>query len=129
MAGVSLSRQVLSQHYRGQAQDRLAAGNAGGAIAAADSALRLDREDLASYYAKAAAFARQGDADGAQAVLEQAVRIEPGDFLPYALLGDLSVRRRRFDQAQVYYRRSAALNPREPSLAKLAKDPRLAIAP
>lgn len=126
VAGVSLSRQVLSQHYRGQAQERLAAGNATGAIRAADSALRLDREDLSSYYAKAAAYARLGDADGAQTVLEQAVRVERGDFLPLALLGDLSVRRRRFAEAQAYYRRSAALNPREPSLRELAKDPRTA---
>ncbi|MEA2125650.1 MAG: hypothetical protein QOI80_2432, partial [Solirubrobacteraceae bacterium] len=126
IAGVSLSRQVLSQHYRGQAQDRLSAGNARGAIAAADSALRLDREDVSTYFAKAAALARLGDANGAQTVLEQAVRVEPGDFLPYALLGDLSVRRRRFKQAADYYGRSAALNPREPALAELAKNPRAA---
>jgi UDP-GlcNAc:undecaprenyl-phosphate GlcNAc-1-phosphate transferase len=126
VAGVSLSRQLLSQHYRSQAQDRLADGNAQGAIGAANRALRLDREDLKSYFTKAAAFARLGEADAAEATLEQAVRIEPGDFLPYALLGDLSVRRRRFDQAADYYRKSAALNPREPTLARLAVDPRAA---
>jgi UDP-GlcNAc:undecaprenyl-phosphate GlcNAc-1-phosphate transferase len=126
VAGVSLSRQVLSQHYRGQAEDRLAAGDARGAIDAADHALRLDREDLQAYFTKAAALARLGDAAATQRTLEQAVRVEPGDFLPYALLGDIAVRQRRFALARSYYRRAAELNPREPALAQLAENPRAA---
>lgn len=126
VAGVSLSRQVLAQHYRGAAQDAVAAGDPAKALRAADRALRLDGEDLQTYYAKAAAFARQGDAEASLATLKQASRIEPGDFLPYALLGDLSVRRRDFTQARDYYRSSLTRNPREPALQQLAKDPRAA---
>ncbi len=126
VGGVSLSRQVLSQHYRGAAQDAVAHGSPAAAIREADRALRLDREDLADYYAKAAAQAREGDGDAATATLRQAVRVEPGDFLTYALLGDLSVRRRAFGQAAAYYRKSLARNPREPTLQVLAKDPRAA---
>lgn len=126
VAGVSLSRQVLGQHYAGQARDELAAGRPEAAIRTADRALRLDNEALPVYYTKAAAIARLGDAVGAEQTLLQATRIEPGDFLPYALLGDLSVRRRRFDEAADYYRQSAARNPREPALAQLVQNPRAA---
>ncbi len=127
IGGVSLSRQVLSQQYRGAAQDAVAHGDPAAAIRAADSALRLDHEDLAAYYAKAAALARRGDGDAAVAILEQAVRVEPGDFLTYALLGDLSVRRRAFGVAAAYYRKALARNPREPALQVLATDPRAAV--
>jgi Flp pilus assembly protein TadD len=120
---------VLAQHYRGVAQQQLAAGDARGAINEANRALRLDGRDLSTLYTKAAAAARLGDARAAQDTLLAAVRIEPGDFLTYALLGDLSVRRRDFARARVYYRQSLARNPREPSLQVLARDPRAAVRP
>jgi UDP-GlcNAc:undecaprenyl-phosphate/decaprenyl-phosphate GlcNAc-1-phosphate transferase len=126
IAGVSLSRQVLSQHYAGDAREALAAGEAEDALRAADRALRLDRETLSTYYTKAAAFARLGDAEAAEGTLLQAVRVEPGDFLTYALLGDLSVRRRDFSAASGYYLQAAARNPREPALAELVENPRAA---
>jgi UDP-GlcNAc:undecaprenyl-phosphate GlcNAc-1-phosphate transferase len=129
IAGVSLSRQVLAQHYRGEAQHDLAQKRAHDALADADRALRLDSRDLETYYAKAAAFARLGDADSARRTLEEARRREPGDFLTYALLGDLSVRLRNFTVAQTYYRQALARNPRDPSLQALARDPRVAITP
>ena len=129
VAGVSLSRQVLSQHHAGDARQALAAGDAREAVEAADRALRLDRETVPVYYTKAAAFARLGEAGAAEQTLLQAVRIEPGDFLTYALLGDLSVRKRDYQAAAGYYREAAARNPREPALAELAKNPRAAATP
>ncbi len=126
VAGVSLSRQALASHHRGEAQQSLRQGDPRAAISSADSALRLDDQDLQTYYVKSAAFARLGDAKAAERVLQQAVAVEPGDFLPYALLGDLSVRRRQFAKATDYYRQSAARNPREPALAALVKNPRAA---
>lgn len=128
IAGVSLSRQILSQHHRGQAEEALAAGKPEAAIRSADSALRLDREDLSSYYTKAAAFARLGDARNAENTLLQAVSVEPGDFLTYALLGDLSVRRRQFEKASGYYQQSVDRNPREPALLQLVDNPRSALS-
>src|SRR4051812_28017853 len=127
VAGVSLSRQVLAEHHRREAQAALADSRPLAAVQEANRALRLDRDDLETYYAKAAALARLGQAAPAKAVLREAVAREPGDFLTYALLGDVSVRQRRFRAAAGYYRQALARNPREPALQGLAKDPRAAL--
>jgi hypothetical protein len=127
VAGVSLSRQVLSEHYRGQAREALARDDARTALRDADRSLRLDGEDLQTWYTKAAAYARQGDYLHAQAALGQAIRREPGDFLSYALVGDLAVRRGEYARAKYYYREALRRNPREPSLLQLAADPKSAL--
>jgi UDP-GlcNAc:undecaprenyl-phosphate GlcNAc-1-phosphate transferase len=127
LAGVSLSRQVLAEHYRNEARSALVEGNATGALKDADRSLRLDGEDMQAHYVKAAAFARLGDEKSAQEALFEAVRREPGDFLTYALLGDLAVRRHEFGKAKYYYRTALARNPLEPSLQQLAKDPQSAL--
>jgi UDP-GlcNAc:undecaprenyl-phosphate GlcNAc-1-phosphate transferase len=129
VAGVSLSRQVLAQHYRAEAQDELTQKRATAALADADRALRLDSRDIETYYVKAAAFARLGDAESARRTLLNALEREPGDFLTYALLGDLSVRERNFPAARTYYRQALSRNPRDPSLQELSRDPRVAISP
>jgi tetratricopeptide (TPR) repeat protein len=123
VAALSLSRQGLSERYVERAQDALA-GDPARALVEADRALRLDRESIAAYYAKAAALARFGDGDAARAVLLDATRREPRNFVTWALLGDLSVRRGDLRAAQGDYRRAARLNPRDPGLAKLAREPR-----
>ena len=107
--------------------DAQAASDPRAAVVAADRALRLDRESLPAYYAKAAALARQGDAAGAEAALQEASRREPQDFLPYALLGDLNVRKGNYPQAAVFYGEALERNPREPALAELARDPKSAL--
>ncbi len=127
VAGVSLSRQVLAQHYRGEAQEALASGDARAALAEADRSLRLDGADLETLYVKAAALARVGDAGSAQRTLQAAVRREPGDFLTYVLLGDLSVRQRNFPAARSYYQQALSRNPRDLSLRELARNPRVAL--
>jgi UDP-N-acetylmuramyl pentapeptide phosphotransferase/UDP-N-acetylglucosamine-1-phosphate transferase/tetratricopeptide (TPR) repeat protein len=125
VAALSLSRQGLSDVYVARAQDALA-DNPARALTEADRALRLDREAIAAYYAKAAALARFGDADGARAVLLDASRREPRNFVTWSLLGDLSVRRGALPAARADYGRAARLNPRDRGLAKLAADPRVA---
>jgi UDP-N-acetylmuramyl pentapeptide phosphotransferase/UDP-N-acetylglucosamine-1-phosphate transferase len=123
VAALSLSRQGLSERYIERAQAALA-DHPARALVEANRALRLDREAIAAYYAKAAALARFGDGDAARAVLLDATRREPRNFVTWALLGDLSVRQGDLRAAQGDYRRAARLNPRDPGLAKLARDPR-----
>ena len=125
VAALSLSRQGLSERYTERAQAALA-GDPERAIVEANRALRLDREAIAAYYAKAAALARFGEGDGARAVLLDAARREPRNFVTWALLGDLSVRQGDLDAAQRSYRRASQLNPRDTGLATLAANPQAA---
>ncbi len=127
VAGVSLSRQVLSQHYAGQASDRWRPATRRPRSRPPTARCVSTARTMSVYYTKAAAFARLGDADAAEQTLLAATRIEPGDFLPYALLGDLSVRRRRLrSRPRTTIEKSAARNPREPALVQLVKNPRAA---
>jgi len=123
IAAFSLSRQGLSERYVGRAQSALAS-DPERALVESNRALRLDREAIAAYYAKAAALARFGEGDSARAVLLDAARREPQNFVTWALLGDLSVRQGSLRAARTDYRRAARLNPRDPGLARLAADPR-----
>ena len=82
IAGVSLSRQVLAEHYRGEAHDALVAGDPAEAIRQADRSLRLDPEALTAYYTKAAAIARQGDGDGARRVFGRGATARARRFPP-----------------------------------------------
>ncbi|MCA1587132.1 MAG: O-antigen ligase family protein [Chloroflexi bacterium] len=123
VAALSLSRQSMSELYVERAQSALAR-HPEHALTEANRALRLDREAIAAYYAKAAALARFGAGNAARAVLLDATRREPQNFVTWALLGDLSVRQGDVRAAGAHYREAARLNPRDPSLAKLAADPR-----
>lgn len=125
LAGLSLGRQALAEHYRSEAQQALADDPAE-ALRQANRALRLDREDLPAYYAKAAAIARFGDGQAAEDVLRQATRKEPDDFVTWVLLGDLAVRRDNIPAARGFYGRAAELNPQDTGVAALARDPRTA---
>jgi len=123
IAAVSLSRQGLSELYVDRAQSALA-GDPARALVEANRALRLDREAIPAYYAKAAALARFGEATGARSVLLDASRREPRNFVTWTLLGDLASRRGRRREGQADYNRAARLNPRDPNLAKLVTNPR-----
>jgi UDP-GlcNAc:undecaprenyl-phosphate GlcNAc-1-phosphate transferase len=125
-AAFSLSRQALSEHYRDDARGQLTSDPAR-ALEQANRSLRLDREDVRSYYVKAAALARFGEAADSRAVLLDAARREPRDFVTWALLGDLAVRRGRLPEARGHYSRAARLNPRDRTLKSLARDPRRAL--
>ncbi len=122
IAALSLSRQALTELYVERARDALA-GDPAKALVEANRALRLDREAISAYYTKAAALARFGEGDAARAVLLDAAGREPSNFVTHALLGDLAVRQGDLRAARAQYRRAARLNPRDPGLAKLARDP------
>ena len=92
MAGVSLSRQGLAEHFRSSAQRALAERPAD-ALRDADRSLRLDPEAVPSYYVKAAALARFNEPPRPRARAAGGARgAEPHDFVTWALLGDLAVR-------------------------------------
>jgi UDP-GlcNAc:undecaprenyl-phosphate GlcNAc-1-phosphate transferase len=118
VAALSLSRQGLSELYVTRAQNALA-DHPADALSEANRALRLDKESIPAYYAKAAAIARFGDGATANAVLLDASRREPQNFVTWTLLGDLATRRNEPLTAQRYYRRAAALNPRDAELQRL----------
>ena len=127
VAAMSLSRQALSELYVTRAQEALAS-DPSRALVESNRALRIDREAVAAYYAKAAALARFGEGDAARAVLLDATRREPRNFVTWVLLGDLSTRQGDLRAARVEYRRAARLNPRDRALARLAANPRAALA-
>ena len=92
LAGFSLSRQVLVDHYRSEAEAALSDDRPSDALEQANRAIRLAPDDIDSYFARAAAYARFNDADAAQAALEDAIEREPTNFVAWTLLGDLQVR-------------------------------------
>ena len=114
-AGVSLTRQALSQHFRAQGESALAADPAT-ALRDADRALRLTPESVSSYYLKAAALARFNQPDTAKRTLQEAARREPRNYVTWALLGDLAVRTGDAGAASSYYGWALSLNPRDPGL-------------
>ncbi len=120
VAALSLSRQSLSELYVDRAQEALATDPAR-ALVEANRALRLDREAIPAYYAKAAALARFGEGGAARAVLLDATRREPREFVTWVLLGDLSTRQGERRAAAAEYGRAHALNPRDAGIAKLSR--------
>jgi UDP-GlcNAc:undecaprenyl-phosphate GlcNAc-1-phosphate transferase len=128
VAGVSLMRQAMTDHFRANAEAALADDPAK-ALVEADRALRLDPDAVSVYYTKAAALARFNQPEAAAATLREAARREPHDFVTWALLGDLAVRVGDRKLAARYYDRAHRLNPREPSLVASAREPSTPAAP
>jgi hypothetical protein len=113
----SLVRQYVADERSDQAAAALTASPLT-ALRDTQSALRLDRSDLDTYYTRAAAYARLGNYDAARATLIEAVRIEPLNYVPWALLGDLATRRGDTAQASAAYGRARALDPGDADLFK-----------
>jgi UDP-GlcNAc:undecaprenyl-phosphate GlcNAc-1-phosphate transferase len=122
VAGASLLRAGLTRRYLDDARSELAAHPAA-AVTDAGRALRLDSANLDAYYVKAAGLARFDRAAAARAVLLDAARQDPGNFVTWILLGDLEVRVGNLPSAKGYYGRAHALDPHDPSLSVLARNP------
>jgi UDP-GlcNAc:undecaprenyl-phosphate GlcNAc-1-phosphate transferase len=127
LAAVYLGRATLADRDLRAGQAALEAGQPQRALALARDSLGLNPEALDALYLEAAALARGGDYAGARAALLEATRREPSNFVPWALLGDLAVRRGDFALASENYARAARLNPRDPTLQILARDPEVAL--
>jgi cytochrome c-type biogenesis protein CcmH/NrfG len=121
LAGVSLSRQWISETFQSRAQGALATRPAD-ALREADRALRVDPEAIRAYWVKSAALARFGEAAASRAALEEAARREPGNYVTWALLGDLAVRAGEPAHAERLYRRALALNPRDADLRQRVEE-------
>ncbi len=126
LGGLSLSRQMLSEHYARQAATSLVA-EPEAALRQADRALRLAPDFVPAHYTRAAALARSNDADGARNALLEALRHDRGDFVTWALLGDLEVRAGNLATARSHYAAALRRNPRDPALQRLVADPRRAL--
>ena len=111
VAGASLARQGLAEHHRGKALTALRQDDPSRALREAEQALRLDGDDVRSYYAKASALARFGRGTEARDVLLQAAAREPHDFVTWALLGDLEVRLGRLRRRRTPLRARAPPQP------------------
>jgi tetratricopeptide (TPR) repeat protein len=127
LAAVYLGRATLADRDLRAGQAALEAGQPQRALALARDSLGLNPEVLDALYLEAAALARGGDYAGARAALIEATRREPSNFVPWALLGDLAVRRGDFALAGENYGRAARLNPQDPTLQLLARDPEVAL--
>jgi UDP-GlcNAc:undecaprenyl-phosphate GlcNAc-1-phosphate transferase len=119
VAGASLSRQGLADFYRARAEQELQARPAA-ALTDVDRSLTIDSDAVQSYYVKASALARFNQATGAERALGAAMRHEPDNYVTWALLGDIAVREGGLSQAKRDYTRAHQLNPRNPTLSKLA---------
>jgi UDP-GlcNAc:undecaprenyl-phosphate GlcNAc-1-phosphate transferase len=126
VGGASLLRAGITRHYLDQARSALTEAPAS-AITDANRALRLDSADLDAYYVKAAGYARFDRAAAARDTLLQATHEDPGEFVTWTLLGDLEVRAGNLAAAGGYYGRAHALDPNDPGLAALARDPASAL--
>lgn len=121
-AAIFLGRATLADRHATDAQGALAS-DPRHALSEANRSLALDGDAVSTYYTRSAAYARLGDYAGARSSLLDAARLEPANFVTWALLGDLAVRHGERRLAQSYYRRAAGLNPRDPQLASLARNP------
>jgi O-antigen ligase len=125
VAADSVGRLAYAEKDRIAARDSLRSDPVE-ALRLANRSLALNDESVPALYVRGAAYARLGRYGESRAALLEAAKVEPRDHLTWALLGDLSARRGKFRQAQAYYRRSLALNPRNPFVRALARDPRAA---
>jgi UDP-GlcNAc:undecaprenyl-phosphate GlcNAc-1-phosphate transferase len=124
--GASLSRQGLAQVYRSRAQSELD-HDPSAALSDANRSLDIDSDSTRTYYIKAAALASFDQAPAAEGTLMRALAREPGNFVTWALLGDIAVRERRLTVAKHNYLRAHELNPRNPALRELARNPGAAL--
>ena len=125
-AGASLSRQGLAELYRSRAKSELARDPAA-ALADVERSLDVDADSAQTYYIRAAALARFDQPRAAEAALANALAREPRNFVTWTLLGDISVREGRLAVAGRYYARAHELNPRNPAVRQLARDPQAAL--
>lgn len=123
-AAVLLIRPVLALHERTEGYRVLPADPAE-ALRDARDALALNDQSEDAYFLAAAAYARVNDYERAKRALEAASDLVPSDPVPWVLLGDLESRRGNRTAALASYRQALALNPRDPLIQSLLRNPPL----
>ena len=121
VAADSVGRLAYADQQRIDARDSLRSDPVE-ALRLANRSLAFNDESVPALYVKGAAYARLGRYRESRAALLEAAKLEPRDHLTWALLGDLAARRGDEQAARRYYRRSLALNPRNPFVKALARD-------
>jgi UDP-GlcNAc:undecaprenyl-phosphate GlcNAc-1-phosphate transferase len=125
-SGASLARSALAQHYLNVAHHDLTSDPAS-AVTEARNSLKLDSANLNAYYELAAGQARFDQAVAARRTLLSALHEDPSEYVTFSLLGDLEVRAGHLRLARSYYHAALRLDPREPSLRVLARNPSAAL--
>ncbi|MGI8559321.1 MAG: O-antigen ligase family protein [Solirubrobacteraceae bacterium] len=110
VAVVTTADMTLAQHDQARAR-KLVATNSVAALSAVASSLRLQPDDVQSYYVQAAALARLNLYTDARAALRRGLNKEPSNWVTWTLLGDLAVRHGDVAQATAAYARARQLNP------------------
>jgi len=126
LAAAGVGRHWIADLYRDKGQSELA-DNPVATLDQASASLQLNPHSLETHYLAAAAYARLGRYDAARATLRDATRLEPSRYVPWLLLGDLAAREGRLAEAKRYYSRAVRLNPLEPTLKELVRDPAIAL--
>ena len=127
LGAVFLARATIAQRLEVDGESRLAS-NPTQALHDAQRSLAFNGASVPARYLESAAYTRMGDYARSRGALFAALQQEPNNWLTWALLGDVAVRDRDFRTASVYYRHALVLNPRDPTVAAAAKDPRSALA-
>jgi O-Antigen ligase len=119
-AAASVALLFLSDFYVREARSE--AGRSPQAqLDAAERAEDLNPTSVTPLYLQASALETMGDRGAAREKLLEALDEEPNNFITLAVLGDLEIRAGRREVAARYYRRAAALNPRDVGLQELAR--------
>ena len=119
-AAILIGRAALADRHARSASGALPA-NPTRALRETARSLNLNGDLVATYYTRAAAFARLNDYFSARATLLKARRLEPQNFVIWALLGDLATRHGDLRVAHADYLEAHRLNPRDVELKALAR--------
>jgi Flp pilus assembly protein TadD len=123
-----VGRIAVSDHYRLQGRSKLSSDPVE-ALRLANRALALNGQSVPALYIKSAAYARLGRYVSARAALVRATELEPHNPQPWMLLGDIAVRRGDLKASKSAYARALRLDPKDPLVSGLARDPRSALPP
>ncbi|MGE5177456.1 MAG: tetratricopeptide repeat protein [Bacteroidota bacterium] len=90
----------------------IADGNVGAALAAVDRAITLDSTQVEPYHKRTLLLSAMGNLPGAEAAARKAVAIQPNEAIFWANLGDILTRQGRIREANEASRRAVTLDPR-----------------
>jgi hypothetical protein len=127
-AAVFLGRATLADRDAKDARTELAS-DPRAAIRDSNKSLALNHDAISTHYTRSAAYAALNDYRDARDALLEALKVEPQNFVTWALLGDLAVRHGDRPLARRYYTTALRLDPRDPQLRALARQPPSASGP
>jgi UDP-GlcNAc:undecaprenyl-phosphate GlcNAc-1-phosphate transferase len=127
-AAVFLGRATLADRDAKDARTELAS-DPRAAIRDSNKSLALNHDAISTHYTRSAAYAALNDYRDARDALLEALKVEPQNFVTWALLGDLAVRHGDRPLARRYYTTALRLDPRDPQLRALARQPPSAPGP